>query len=369
MTGMQNRNVKSLRHFTICLGLLVVLGVHRSQASFTSLYVFGDGACTTTNNPGAGPLYFGQRFCNGRVWVEVLAQWQNINFPSNQNWSYFAHSSQILTNDVSIFAAPVDASNALVVIWVADADIVNNLNNLSFGPPYDNSKLAIWTNSLNATATNHSIAIQTLYNKGIRTLVMPNAVDLTKVPVYTDLNTNNKTFIRQRTIEFNNRFTTIISNAVASNPGLKIVKPDIFSLLDTISVNPTNHGLIVAPKTASDNALDQGQTAFSGPGADFMFWDDLHPSAKFQMYIADQAQQLLSPNFITNVASVGASNQLALVNVPVGRNGVVEFSTNFINWTTTANITSTNLNQSVLVNAPGDHGFYRTRFPFLWTWP
>ena len=366
---MQNRNVKSLRHFTICLGLLVVLGIHQSQAAFTSLFVFGDGACTTTNNPFAGPAFYGQRFCNGRVWTEVLAQWLNINFPPTNNWSYFAHSSQDLTNHANAFTPPGIASNVLVAIWVVDADIVNNLNNLSFGPPYDSSKLAVWTNSLNTTASNHSIAIQTLYNKGIRTLVMPNAVDLTKVPVYTGLSAANKAFVRQRTIEFNTRFTTIISNAIASNSGLKIVQPDIFSLLDSISVNPTNFGLIVAPQTFSDNALDQGQIVLNGPGANFVFWDDLHPSAKFQMYIADKAQQLLSPAIISNITSVNTSNQLDLASLPVGRNGVVEVSTNFVDWSTSADIATTNLNQSILVNAPGEHGFYRLRFPFLWSWP
>jgi len=366
---MQNRNVKSLRRFTICLGLLVVLGIHRSQASYTSFYAFGDGACTTTNNPFAGPAYYGQRFCNGRVWVEVLAQRQNVPFPTNHNWSFFGHSSQNLTNNVNSFVAPVDASNALVAVWVADADIVNNLNNLSFGPPYDASKLAIWTNSLNQTATNHVHAIQTLYNKGIRTLVMPNAVDLTKVPVYSDLSAPNKTFVRQRTIEFNNLFSIIISNAIAANPGLQIVQPDIFALLDNIYANPTNFGLIVRPLTSTDTALDQGFTVLNGPGAQFMFWDDLHPTAKFQMYIAEAAQQLLSPARIASIFSVSSSNQLDLANVPVGRNGVVESSTNLINWTTAATITSTNTTQSSLVNAPGDVGFHRLRFPFLWTWP
>ncbi len=364
---MQNRNVKNLRQFTICMGLLVVLGIHQSQAAFTSLFVFGDGATSTTNNSFAG--YYEKRFCNGRVWVELLAQWQNVNFPTNNNWSLFGHSSHDLTNNVNTFVAPGDASNALVAIWVADADIVNNLNNNSFGPPYDNSKLAIWTNSLNATASNHAIAIQTLYNKGIRTLVMPNAVDLTKVPVYTDLSAANKSFVRQRTIEFNTQFTAVISNAMTAHPGLKIVQPDIFSLLDTISANPTNFGLIAAPLTAADNALDQGFTALNGSGANFMFWDDLHPTAKFQMYIADKAQQLLSPARISDIVSVNTSNQLSMADLPVGRDGVVEVSTNFLNWSTTATVTTTNLNQSVMVNAPGEQGFYRLRFPFLWSWP
>ena len=85
--------------------------------------------------------------------------------------------------------------------------------------------------------------------------------------------------------------------------------------------------------------------------------------------IADKAQQLLSPARINNITSVNTSNQLDVANLPIGRNGVVEVSTNFLNWSTAATITTTNLDQSVLVNVSGDQGFYRLRFPFLWSWP
>lgn len=361
--------MKSLHHFTACICLVVVLGINQTQAAFTSLYIFGDGASTTTNNSYAG--YYGKRFCNGRVWVEVLAQWQGLAFDTNHNWSYFfGQSTQNLTNNINSFIAPPDASNALVVVWVANADFVNNLNNTGlFGPPYDNSKLAVWTNSINQSVTNHTVAIQTLHNKGIRTLVMPNAVDLTKVPAYTGLSATNKAFIRQRTIEFNNRFSQILTSAMATLPGLKIIQPDIFTLVDSIYSNPTNFGLILSPLTEADNAIGQGFTVLNGPGANFMFWDDLHPTAKFQMYIAEKAQQLLSPARISDIISVSTSNQLSMADLPVGRDGVVEVSTNFLNWASAANVTTTNLNQSILVDAPGEHGFYRLRFPFLWSWP
>lgn len=359
--------MKSLWRFTICFCLLVVFGVSQTRAAFNSLYIFGDGASTTTNNLSSPTLYYGQRFCNGRVWVEVLAQWQAIPYITNNNWSYFGHSSQDLTNNVNTFIAPTNASSALVIVWVNNADFVNLIS--AYGPPFNNTSLVNWTNGINQSITNHAIAIQTLHNKGVRTLVMPNAVDLTKVAAYSTYSAANKSFIRQRTIEFNNRFIQILSNANATLPGLKIVQPDAFTLLDNIYANPTNFGLIVPPLSEADNAIQQGFTVLNGPGANFMFWDDLHPTAKFQMYIADKAQQLLSPAWINNISSVNASNQLDMADLPVGRNGVVEASTNFLNWATTATITTTNLTQSVLINAPGERGFYRLRFPFLWSWP
>jgi hypothetical protein len=54
--------------------LLFGLAVLPAQAAFKSLYVFGDGLSTTTDNVQSPPLsasYYGSRYSNGRVWVEV----------------------------------------------------------------------------------------------------------------------------------------------------------------------------------------------------------------------------------------------------------------------------------------------------------
>jgi len=54
---------------------------------------FGDGVSTTTNKLLDSPaLYYGHRYCNGRVWIEVLAQRQGISYEFEQKlvllWSF-----------------------------------------------------------------------------------------------------------------------------------------------------------------------------------------------------------------------------------------------------------------------------------------
>ena len=63
--------MKRLLHAMLGLGWLGICPFP-VDAQFTSLYTFGDGVSTTTNGPG-GVYYHGNRFTNGRVWVEVLA--------------------------------------------------------------------------------------------------------------------------------------------------------------------------------------------------------------------------------------------------------------------------------------------------------
>ena len=86
MQRRQTSSVKNLFRFTASVLLLGSLSA-RAEAQFTSLYVFGDGMCTTTNNGSGYAWYYGNRFCNGRVWVEVLSQWQGLTYNSNKNWS------------------------------------------------------------------------------------------------------------------------------------------------------------------------------------------------------------------------------------------------------------------------------------------
>ena len=178
-----NPNPQPLLPFALALVLLAT-PVAPAQGGLSSLYVFGDGVSTTTNNinPSVADFYYGHRFCNGRVWVEVLAQRQGLPYDPARNWSYFGHYSTELVANLNRFTAP-DVGTALVVVWVSDADFVYTLNNID--PPYNtNLHLPTWTAAINQSLTNHWLAIQSLYAKGARQIVMPNAVDISKVPYY-----------------------------------------------------------------------------------------------------------------------------------------------------------------------------------------
>jgi hypothetical protein len=352
--------VKNLVRWTLLVALFGSASLC-APAAFTSLYTFGDGACTTTNGPG-GQYYYGKRYSNGRVWVELLAQWQGLAYDSNKNWSYYGHYSSNLVIDVNRFTKPVDSDTALYIVWACDADFVWNVQNYG-------ANLAQWTNSINRSLTNHFNIITNLYYaKGARTLIMPNAVDLTKVPFYLNYDPANKSFIRQRTAEFNSRFAALLTNAIASLPGLTIYSPDIFSLLDDVVANPVNYGLI-KPETYVILDLPPTQWALNGPGTNYVFWDDLDPTAKFHMVIADAVQRLVSPVRIRNIVASAGSNRLDLVNVPIGRSGIVEESVDFAGWTFAQNVNANTATQSLFVPASGPVQFYRLRFPFAWFWP
>ncbi|HKW30461.1 MAG TPA: hypothetical protein VJT54_14075 [Verrucomicrobiae bacterium] len=392
--------MKSLIRFTGCL-LLFGLVVFPTRASFTSFYIFGDGVSTTTNNVQTDAFYYGYRFCNGRVWVELLAQqlnltnnfWYSNNIAnqlsytnlsasstnwsySSNNYSYFAHFSSILITELSNLAVSADLSRTLFIVWVNDADFVYDMQHYT---PYSGSNIAAWTNAVNQSVSNHFTIITNLYAKGVRTLVMPNAVDITEIPFYSGNSASAKSFVRQRVIDFNTAFDATLSNAMVLCPGLTIYEPDFFSLLDNVLTNAARYGLT--------NALYGGHTVdainayyndgmlpninLNGPGANYIFWDSYDPSSKAQAIMAGVARQLIAPVEIDEITSQNGTNQLELANVPVGLNGVVLGSTNLAltNWTTVMNFNSTNSTQSVFVPISSPLQFYRLNFPFTWTWP
>jgi len=365
----------------LAIALLTGPVVLPARAAFSSICVFGDGVSTTTNNPSAGTYYHGLRRSNGRVWVEVLAQRQalpnntvtNVNWSySTNNWSYFGHYSSLLVQHVNSFIAPTDASTALFVVWVSNADFVYDVANYGLGD------LAAWTNAVNQSIANHWNALTNLYYaKGARTLIMPNAVDITKIPAYVYLSPANKNFVRDRIKEFNSAFAAIVNQARATLPAAKIYVPDMFALLDDVVANPASYGVT--------NALYQGQSiaalddpaltdaSLNGPGARYIFWDDMDPTAKIHAVMADIAQQLLSPPRLNQFTLLVGSTRLDAVNLPVGLNGFVDSRTNLVsgNWLTNLSTGFTNTNAAQPIFVPGSNAgpFYRLRFPFAWLWP
>lgn len=348
---------------------LLASGPAAFGGAFTSLYAFGDGVCTTTNGPG-GPFYHGNRFCNGRVWIEVLCTRLGITYDANKNWSFFGHYSPNLVTNLQNFTPPADAATALFLIWVADADFVYAIT--QYGP-YTTNNLATWTNAINLSLSNHWAALEVLYQKGARTLIMPNAVDLTRVPFYAGLAVASKTFIRQRIVDFNLQLAALLERARQAWPDLRIVAPDIFQLLEDLVARAADYGLVHALSNGqsvdalSDPALLDKSLA--GPGANYLFWDYLDPSARAHAVVADVTLQLLSPARITALETSGSNHQLTLSSLPVGLGGWVDASADLLNWSPGVTVAATNATETVSCPADQPVRFYRLRFPFAWSWP
>lgn len=396
--------MKSRSHVALTIAL-IGLAVVTARADFTSMYVFGDSISCTSSNTATGSLtnyYYGKRYSNGRVWVEVLAQQQGLTYPPANTTAYFYNTSASMVTEVNNFM-PANPGSALVVVWVNNADLFD-------AATYDGNNLSQWTAAINQSQANHYQAITNLYAKGIRTLIMPNAVDVSTIPKFNhSIYTNT---IHQQCIAYNNAFYATLNQAQANCPGLTIIVPDFYALLNDLIANPASYGVTNALKNgASIDAMEDPSIAnlsLNGPGANYIFWDYADPTAKVHFIMANVAQQLISPVQITKVVPMGVSNRLDVINMPVGLVGFVDGATNLSSgWTINTNtmFSGTITSQSIYVQAPvfnfpsyppitstnpitldptdtnnvstGTAGwslisagqFYQLRFPANWTWP
>jgi len=344
-----------------------------AQAAFKGMYIFGDALSSTNGNITGSSSFYGQRYSNGRVWVEILAQRQGVII--SNNLSHFDWNSAIMVANVKNFTiTQANASNALFVVWVNNSDAYDAA---TAGTPLT---FAQWQGTNALSQTNHFQIITNLYAKGVRTLIMPNVVDVSEVPFFSGgtLVTN----IRAGCVDYNLKFSNTISRARAACPGLVIYVPDFFTLLNNVLSNAASYGLSnVLTGGHTDDAVDTifPLTVTNNPATNYIFWDSTDPSAKFHAVIGDVAQQLISPVQIGGITALNGSNRLDVVNYPAGLGGFVDVCTNLAaaNWTGVTNsgttssvtITGTNTTQSVFVSSSGPFQFFRLRFPYAWFFP
>ena len=402
--------------------------IFSAHATFSSIYIWGDSLSTTTSNTPPSSQYYGLRESNGRTWVEVLAQRQGLgaNSITNPAWSYssnnlsyYYHLSSDVVNDISRFNPANSVTNCLFVVWVNNADFVDDLLNPAVGLPNgknnsNGTNLANWTTAINQHINNHSNAIVSLYAKGCRTMIAPNAADVTAIPQFAGSGTAYRNFVRQQIISFNASYATMLQQICASSPGLAIYNPDIFSLLNNVLTNAASYGLTNAVDyygNSIDALHNLNPSGLNGPGTNYIFWDYTSPTAAMGEVIADFAQQCMSPVQFSAIKQVNGSNRLDVVNMPVGLGGFVDNSTNPVpgSWTSgITNFTGLTSAQSIFIptpplpdglgsgltnisgggtvsidpNNPGTNSasgtntffnsagqFYRLRFPYAWNWP
>ncbi len=240
---------------------------------------------------------------------------------------------------------------------------------------------------------------------GVRTLILPNVVDISEIPAFNQAASTNIMHIG--CIAYNATFSNTINQAMVLCPELTIYTPDFFTLLNNVLTNAPYYGLTnaLSAKGFSIDALkglySQSPAILNGSGTNYIFWDNMDPTAQFHEVIADVVQQLISPVQINGLALFKGSNRLDVVNMPLGLDGFVEGSTNLsqAGWTSVTNFSSTSINQSIFVNAlplppsvppsgsggstdpnnPTNNGtyfpgfnpgqYYRLHFPYAWSWP
>src|ERR1043166_5251515 len=158
--------------------LLAWLGAAPVGQAFEAIYAFGDSLTDTGNNPAPATGYYQGRYSNGPLWIEYLSTQLGLAYEPTHN---FAQSGGETTNALiqgRQFAAPTNADRALFVVWAGGNDFIHN-----FTKGLDDG---FWNSLISQSVGNLSNAVSQLYTDGARTIVVPNQVDLSRIPLVRD---------------------------------------------------------------------------------------------------------------------------------------------------------------------------------------
>lgn len=320
--------------------------------SFTALYVFGDSLSDTGRNPAPPGSYFNGRYSNGPLWVEYLSAQLGLTYNAANNFAVSGSATSGLASQIAGLAPSTNLHTALFTVWSAGNDFQDNV---SLGV-----NDAGWSNVVVTAVSNLTNAIGALFTNGAREMIVANLPNLGQAPGSASFPPGYPAYVDSKVALFNAMLATALTNVMQQNPGLRIYPLDVNSFLTGILSAPATFGFTVTTKGAlEDPSLTD--KSFTGPGADYVFWDIIHPTTKVHALVATLAFQRVAVEL--NIARNGTNFSLTVLNLSPGLQYTIQNSTNLSTWSDYQTLTAGGTNATVaLTNGPGAKAYYRVRY-------
>jgi phospholipase/lecithinase/hemolysin len=322
--------------------------------SFTALYVFGDSLSDTGRNPPPpGTNYFNGRYSNGPLWVEYLSAQLGLPYNASNNFAVSGSTTSNLLSQIAGLTPSTNLSSALFTLVSAGNDFFYNAPTLGVNDP-------AWGVVVTNAVMNLSNAVSALYTNGAREIIVGNLVNIGRTPSFNASPPGYANYVDSKVALFNNRLTPALTNAQQHCPGLRLYGMDNNLAFSNILSAPAAFGFTISTNGALEdpNLKDR---SFTGPGANYVFWDTIHPTTKLNALTAATAFQYVSVQL--NLAHNGTNLDLNVLNLYPTLPYTIESSTNLSSWSTYQTFTAANTNAIFTVtNRPGMKAFYRVGY-------
>ena len=329
------RNVLSRTAIAAATAALLCFGAAGSAAAaaYSGLYVFGDSLSDVGNIYAASggtepvsPPYSQGRFTNGNVWAQDLSSAlglgpvtpsvaggndfafggaqtgpTNANAYNTSNPGYPTNTQIDLPAQLNAFNAATNnginaQSGALYTLWIGSNDL-----NALLSAVVDGSKAPTTANTtadLGQAISNIDSFASGLATDGMKNLLALNVPDLSKTPLAQALTHGDTTLLAELS-SITNQFNTALAQSLTSlaqADNFSLTQVNIFSAMDQVVANPSAYGLTNVTNacwTGSFTSASSG-TVCSNPGQ-YLFWDQLHPTAAAHQIVANVALATLVP--------------------------------------------------------------------------
>ncbi|MEM1303951.1 MAG: SGNH/GDSL hydrolase family protein, partial [Planctomycetota bacterium] len=226
--------------------------------------------------PGSG--YFDGRFSNGPVYAELLADALGLEplTRSGAGGDNFAFGGAEtagpggftglfingLDEQVDEFIASRDPDpEALHVVWAGANDLLNGQTDMA------------------VPVGNIAGEITRLYDNGARDFLVLNLPDLGATPRFNSDASQSATF-STRTDDFNAQLGSTLDVLEGSLPGADFTQFDVDGVFDELLTDPASLGLTnITDQALGDPAVNANE---------YLFWDDVHPTATVHAMLAEQ---------------------------------------------------------------------------------
>ena len=298
------RSTKFLLHAVFCASVSFASTASRSvdAAPFTSLVIFGDSLSDVGNIASSsigiypGKYYYANRFSNGAVWVETLAT--GLGLPATKR------STLTGGNNFAYGGAQTSGTGGFEGALIRDLDeqVTQYLNQRTVDPTGlyvvfagSNDFIGGQTN-VSIPANNLLNDVARLYSAGVRNFLIPNLPLLGYTPRFNGSATTAATY-NTRSTQFNAAVDAGIAALAGSDEHLSIFRLDVASIFVDAITNPAKFNLANVTAPAAPG-LEPGDSSYStsliAPNAsEYLFWDDLHPTATVHSILAARALALV----------------------------------------------------------------------------
>ncbi len=334
-----------LRRLALCASFVAaaaVSAVAQTASPYSQIIVFGDSLSDTGNFAHLTSTQFGLTYpglsfdyANGRftssdattpgsttysgVWHEQLAA-RFLNLPPSTDsldggldFAFGDATTEDGTRQVDIGPSPA-GGELYVYVDNMGQQVTNYLANNAVDP---NALFVVWggandlfaddtAGSVNATAVRMAALVTRLAQAGARTFLVPNVPPLGQTPEYSvdptqsaALNAASASYRDQ----LNAMLDATVSNLNAQGVSITVVRLDVYSLFQTLTVNASTFGF--------SNVTDMSRGNASANVDSYLFWDGVHPTTAGHNQIAQDAADLLPgahPAFFNGEALLSGSD-------------------------------------------------------------
>ena len=246
---------------------------------FNSIYAFGYSWTDTQGlihgcRPAQFPSSYWQgRISNGPMWPEYLSTNLGLVYVPSHNYAVCGAGSTDVVNQVRTYVAPAKPQLSLYCFMLTD-DIPLDY--------FDWTNQTKWDRMIQTGVLQNSNAVERLYAKGARTILAQGELEFSKSPSEVSAfggDTNALSKLHEYLAKSNTGFSNSVLALSRRLPDLRVIWMDLFSKFDEVRMNPAQYGLTKTTIAALDDPSLQDKS-FTGPGADYVYWDSLHPTTK-----------------------------------------------------------------------------------------